>query len=161
MDWTDERIELLRQLAQEGQTSRQIAERLGGVSRNAVIGKLNRLDRETKAPTKPKPVIAKVVHVREPAPPPVPKPRIAERAPVVVAPTPPIQCEEVRGGATFLTLEAHMCRWPIGDPCGDDFTFCGQNANGRTYCNQHARQAYRPQSTSRDAARQLRPVLVG
>ena len=43
MSWTDERIEQLRQLWGKGITASQIADELGGVSRNAVIGKAHRL----------------------------------------------------------------------------------------------------------------------
>ena len=43
MSWTDERIERLRTLWTEGNTASQIADDLGGVSRNAVIGKAHRL----------------------------------------------------------------------------------------------------------------------
>jgi len=43
MSWTDERIEQLRQMWERGMTASQIAEELGGVSRNAVIGKAHRL----------------------------------------------------------------------------------------------------------------------
>ena len=155
MEWTEDRIETLRRLALEGMSARQIAELLGGVSRNAVIGKLNRLDREAKAPSVPKPVTAKVVRIRDVAP--APRPRLAQPPPPS---RPPMRCEEPRGAATFLTLEAHMCRWPIGDPCGADFTFCGQPAQGRSYCERHASQAYRPVSASQDIARQLRRVLA-
>jgi GcrA cell cycle regulator len=158
MDWTEERIETLRRLSLQGMTARQIAEHLGGVSRNAVIGKLNRLDRERKAPSAAKPVTAKVVRIRDAAPAPAPRPRLS---PPPAQPRAPIRCEETRGAATFLTLEAHMCRWPIGDPCGADFSFCGQPAQGRSYCSQHASQAYRRVSPSRqDMTRQLRNVLA-
>ena len=43
MEWTDERVETLKGLWKNGYTARQIAERLGGVTRNAVIGKAHRL----------------------------------------------------------------------------------------------------------------------
>ncbi|MBO0661189.1 GcrA cell cycle regulator [Jiella sp. MQZ9-1] len=48
MGWTDDRVELLRQLWSEGHSASQIAERLGGVSRNAVIGKVHRLKLESR-----------------------------------------------------------------------------------------------------------------
>ncbi|WP_205480946.1 GcrA family cell cycle regulator [Sphingomonas arenae] len=66
MSWTDERIERLKKMWTEGATASQIAEELGGVSRNAVIGKAHRLGLESRpSPVKPgddKPVKA------EPAP---------------------------------------------------------------------------------------------
>ena len=49
MGWTDERVALLKQLWTEGLSASQIADRLGGVSRNAVIGKVHRLKLESRA----------------------------------------------------------------------------------------------------------------
>ena len=43
MSWTDERVELLKKMWTEGQSASQIAKELGGVTRNAVIGKVHRL----------------------------------------------------------------------------------------------------------------------
>ena len=66
MSWTDERIATLKKMGEGGSTASQIAEELGGVSRNAVIGKAHRLglksrpspvkaNKKKKAPAKPKP----------------------------------------------------------------------------------------------------------
>jgi GcrA cell cycle regulator len=49
MEWTSDRVEILRQLWQQGQTASQIAAQLGGVTRNAVIGKAHRLGLSQKA----------------------------------------------------------------------------------------------------------------
>jgi hypothetical protein len=47
--------------------------------------------------------------------------------------------------AVVLTLGAHMCKWPIGDPSSDGFTFCGRRASDESpYCVDHARIAYSP-----------------
>jgi GcrA cell cycle regulator len=54
MSWTDERIERLKQLWSQGVTASQIADELGGVSRNAVIGKAHRLGLQSRpSPVKP------------------------------------------------------------------------------------------------------------
>jgi GcrA cell cycle regulator len=54
MSWTDERIERLKAMWTKGATASQIAEELGGVSRNAVIGKAHRLGLESRpSPVKP------------------------------------------------------------------------------------------------------------
>src|SRR5687767_15184090 len=54
MSWTDERIDRLKSMWAEGSTASQIAEDLGGVSRNAVIGKAHRLGLESRpSPVKP------------------------------------------------------------------------------------------------------------
>lgn len=80
MSWTDERVELLKKMWTEGQSASQIAKELGGVTRNAVIGKVHRLglsNRSGGAATSAK---------AEPAPEPVkteaaPKPEVAAPAP--------------------------------------------------------------------------------
>ena len=54
MGWTDERVELLKKLWQDGLSASQIAKQLGGVTRNAVIGKVHRLGLSGRAtPSKP------------------------------------------------------------------------------------------------------------
>jgi GcrA cell cycle regulator len=64
--------------------------------------------------------------------------------------------EEAPGAATVLTLGAHMCKWPIGDPSSDDFTFCGRRASESPYCVEHARVAYQPaQAKKRSGANEL------
>jgi len=88
MSWTDERIETLKTMWEAGQTASQIAEALGGVSRNAVIGKAHRLGLQAR----PSPVrsAAEPEPVAVPVPPPVIEPEPEpEPEPVVAAPPPP------------------------------------------------------------------------
>ncbi|MBW6526172.1 GcrA family cell cycle regulator, partial [Sphingomonas sp. RHCKR7] len=73
MSWTDERIDTLKTMWEAGQTASQIAEALGGVSRNAVIGKAHRLGLQSR----PSPVTTKE------------ESRAAEPAPAAAAPPPP------------------------------------------------------------------------
>ena len=99
-----------------------------------------------------------------PSPAPSAPRRVAEPAshapsiPVV----PAVLRQEAPGSATVLTLGAHMCKWPIGDPASDSFTFCGKNAGeGGPYCDTHAQIAYQPQQARKkngvnDLARSLR-----
>ena len=88
MSWTDERIDTLRTMWEAGQTASQIAEALGEVSRNAVIGKAHRLGLQSRPspvrPNEPAPAAAPVV-----AAPPLaePEPEI-EHEPVRAAPEP-------------------------------------------------------------------------
>ena len=89
MSWTDERIDTLRRMWEAGQTASQIAEELGGVSRNAVIGKAHRLGLQSRpSPVKPNdPAAVKVA-----ATPPAPKPAApAVAAPVAAPPRPPVE----------------------------------------------------------------------
>ena len=82
MSWTDERIDRLKELWSKGMTASQIADELGGVSRNAVIGKAHRLGLQSRpSPVKP----------NEPAP--VPAPKAKKSAPIVDN-TPPFDVED-------------------------------------------------------------------
>jgi GcrA cell cycle regulator len=129
VDWTEERVETLTQMWLDGSTARQIAEILGeGVTRNAVIGKANRLG--LSKPSKSS------------------ETRRQRRTEVKQA---VLQMPE--GGATILTLTSSTCRWPIGDPGDDDFRFCGAKPKeDGPYCEFHARLAYQPPA-SREARR--------
>ena len=125
MGWTDERVELLRKLWQDGLSASQIAKQLGGVTRNAVIGKVHRLGLSGRAtPSKPQRTVFKAPRPARPAAAPSAPRRIAE--PLSAAPVPLRLVDEAPGLATVLTLGAHMCKWPIGDPALDSFTFCGR-----------------------------------
>jgi GcrA cell cycle regulator len=200
MGWTDERVETLKRLWLDGLSASQIAGQLGGVTRNAVIGKVHRLGlsgraapsqpaRPTFKPARPpRPatgatpagrrgaIMDTVAEVtpetmietplvtapETPAPAPIPA---AARDSATMAPLEETQApvaELAKGAATVLTLGAHMCKWPIGDPSTADFTFCGRRASPeRPYCVDHARLAYQPapskkKSAPSDLARSLR-----
>lgn len=77
MSWTDERIDRLRELWSQGVTASQIAEELGGVSRNAVIGKAHRLGLQSRpSPVKAnEPAPAAKAKAEKPAAAPKPAPR--------------------------------------------------------------------------------------
>lgn len=179
MSWTDERVETLKKLWQDGHSASQIAKQLGGVTRNAVIGKVHRLGLSGRAaPSTPARPLYK------PAPRPArtvsPSPHGAghsapshtlpvRREPVVARPAvsqPLVPYVEAPGTATVLTLGAKMCKWPIGDPASDSFSFCGRRADdGTPYCVEHARVAYQPSQKTKkrdggaDLSRSLRRYL--
>jgi len=157
MSWTDERVEALTKLWAEGLSASQIAAELGGITRNAVIGKVHRLGlsgRAKSSNSSPKPRRPRVSpSMSRPSAPrtigntalkvdtsPMPQREIKPR-PVIVEELyiPP----EER--ATILTLTEQRCKWPIGDPSTDDFYFCGRNSDsGLPYCEHHAQIAYQP-----------------
>ncbi len=156
MTWTDERVELLKKLWGEGLSASQIALQLGGgVTRNAVIGKVHRLSlsgrakpaantaarvrRPRTAATAPRPVRTMVVGATALKALPMPElRRMPVRAPEVV--TMPVSLH-----ATILTLSDQTCKWPIGDPAAADFHFCGNlPRSSAPYCEYHARIAYQP-----------------
>jgi GcrA cell cycle regulator len=168
MGWTDERVELLKKLWLDGHSASQIAKQLGEVTRNAVIGKVHRLGLSGRAtPSQPARPAFKTPRPPRPV---VTSPPVQRRsAEVRPAPPPPVAAPvvyvEERGTATVLTLGAHMCKWPIGDPASDEFTFCGRRAGDEgPYCVEHARVAYQPQqakkkSSPSELARSLRRYI--
>lgn len=151
MGWTDERVELLKKLWAEGLSASQIAKQLGGVTRNAVIGKVHRLGLSGRAapsqPARPafKAPRAPRVTASAPASPRRIEPAATAQAASQAMATPPAIFKEEPGSATVLTLGAHMCKWPIGDPATDSFSFCGRRSSDGPYCTDHARVAYQPQ----------------
>lgn len=164
MAWTDERVEILTKLWAEGLSASQIANRLGGVTRNAVIGKVHRLGlsgrtttSRAKAPRQRRRTSSKSTRgggatLRTHG-------NVALKAYYdpeadIEAETVPAPIQElfipVSERASILTLKESMCRWPIGDPGEDDFHFCGRSSDqGVPYCDFHARIAYQPVQSRR------------
>ena len=145
--WTEERVALLQKLWGQGYSASQIAGQLEGVTRNAVIGKIHRLGkRPGAAADRPRPALlaahtrrrSAVVEAHRATPQPLSQPDWAVRPFRRAAPL------DQPGLATCTTLEAHMCRWPIGDPDEAGFSFCGRSVDGaRPYCQGHSRLAYK------------------
>ena len=94
MSWTDDRIDQLKTMWEAGQTASQIAEALGGVSRNAVIGKAHRLGLQARPspvrPNEPTVVAAPEPVVMTPEPEPEPEPEPVVEAAPPAAPRPPV-----------------------------------------------------------------------
>lgn len=146
--WTDERIELLKQHFEAGLSCREIAADIG-VSRNAVIGKLSRLNL-----TRGRTVDERKVQDRSSARATRAVPRLQYAmlatiygeadAPVIAGPI------EEANRCSLLELSENRCRWPISTPGEDDFCFCGNTApDGQPYCAGHSRLAYRPHARAR------------
>ncbi|MEO1280999.1 MAG: GcrA family cell cycle regulator [Pseudomonadota bacterium] len=162
MSWTDERVDLLKKLWSEGLSASQIAGRLGGVTRNAVIGKVHRLGLSGRATTSR--IKSMRPRSRVPA---APKRQIKSRFaaggnPAVRAlyeptaePFQPAADELVipmEERKSIQSLSESCCRWPIGDPQNGDFHFCGKTkVPGLPYCEYHARRAFQPPQSRRKA----------
>ena len=91
MSWTDERVETLKRMWAEGQSASQIAKELGGVTRNAVIGKVHRLGLSNRVGGKDEgesesPAPAAAAPKPEPKPAPEPKPEPVAARPAVERP---------------------------------------------------------------------------
>lgn len=172
MGWTDERVELLKKLWQDGLSASQIAKQLGGVTRNAVIGKVHRLGLSGHAvPSRPQRTVFKAPRPARPAAAPSAPRRLVEASSLVAMPVPAPEAvpairyvDEAPGTATILTLFDHMCKWPIGDPALAGFTYCGRRTNAGPYCHEHAQVAYLPasdkkQTSAAELARSLRRYI--
>lgn len=177
MAWNDERVELLKKLWSEGLSASQIAGRLGGVTRNAVIGKVHRLGLSGRATTsrmkshRPRARAAAAATARRMQQ----KTRFAPQGNSIVRnlfqpeaePFVPAVEELViplKERRTIQTLTECSCRWPIGDPQAADFHFCGKNkVNGLPYCEFHARRAFQPpqpRRRERDISEPRMPALA-
>ena len=119
MSWTDERVETLKRMWNEGQSASQIAKELGGVTRNAVIGKVHRLglsnrvggkDEEEEAT--PAPAAAAVAAAVKPEPAPRPDPAPRAEAPRPAAPAAPVAAP----ASNVTSLPVRKAIIPAGQP---------------------------------------------
>jgi GcrA cell cycle regulator len=159
MMWTDERVELLKKLWTDGLSASQIAAELGGITRNAVIGKVHRLglSGRAKSPssTAPRPRKPRAPgHMMRLARPTMRgNTALAPMYETELEPEPEMVENIIPLGqrCTLLELNESKCRWPIGDPGSAEFYFCGgQPVEGVPYCSYHSRVAYQPPASRRD-----------
>jgi GcrA cell cycle regulator len=141
--WTTERVEQLKIRFAEGLSCREIAADIG-VSRNAVIGKISRLNL-----TRDK-GYGKTLARKETAAAPRPRPGARLRQLLIkiapAEPEPVSGLEPIHNGHTcsLFELSRETCRWPISTPGAEDFCFCGNPPiEGLPYCAGHSRLAYR------------------
>ena len=154
MGWTDERVELLKKLWAEGLSASQIAAQIGGLSRNAVIGKVHRLGLSGRAKTSS----SSIPRMRKPRAASqglnrAMRPRLRFRGNTALAPdyelepdADPLANVVPMGPRVSITeLSESTCRWPIGEPGAEDFCYCGAQIKAELpYCPYHARLAYQP-----------------
>ncbi|MEM5494621.1 GcrA family cell cycle regulator [Hoeflea sp. AS16] len=173
MNWTDERVERLKKLWADGLSASQIAAQLGGVSRNAVIGKVHRLNLPGRAKSGGQ---ASVRTKRATAAPRAPNyagrtaaqatrtmsrssggAQLKEDLDVVAAEeidTRPMEdvVVPISRRLTLVELSERTCKWPVGDPLQDDFHFCGNDSGDASpYCGYHAKMAFQPSSERKRA----------
>ena len=176
MEWTEQRIEILRKLWGQGQTASQIAAILGGITRNAVIGKAHRLGltgrpspikREAGASPQPRrravaPSSRRLPGSGQPGqvhgqPLPqthgisaaqhAPTPRAEAHTETVTREAPPPAPPRQNSPRTASHVGSKTCSWPMGDPKQPGFHFCGEPAEaGKPYCGHHCHVAYHKKS---------------
>ncbi len=171
MNWTDERVEQLKKLWADGLSASQIAAQLGGVSRNAVIGKVHRLKLSGRGKTTSTQTRSKKVNTGAPggqrsggssahmAS------RIVSRSvgatalqteystdlvPHTITKTVTDVVVPISRRLELVQLSERTCKWPVGDPLQPDFNFCGNDVGeSGPYCTYHSRLAYQPASDRR------------
>ena len=146
MSWNEEKIQKLKELWGKGSTASQIAEIIGGISRNAVIGKAHRLNLSAKIKTRTaasnqsfeNTISDKSVKTR--------RGRKSKFNSLIIEkdfePENPKQLEE---------LDESSCKWPIGHPNEKSFYFCGRSSlKDFSYCKLHLLYAYQPKGKKED-----------
>jgi hypothetical protein len=161
-DWSGTNIDRLKALLEQRLSASRIAVLLGGgVTRNAVIGKVHRLGLSLAGAGRnrmPRPAMATLVKRAAPAARveadlTISRERDAKvgltnavcRSPtIVIAPTPPVIQTRVSGGVTIEGLRAGMCRYLLGEPGRREFRYCGRTCDvSRSYCAEHHAIVYR------------------
>ena len=133
MSWTHERIEQLKKLWEAGYTASNIATELGGITRNAVIGKAHRLGLSGRMKSKSKVSSVSIVRKR--------KMPVNKNSKIIELTT----SVEPMNPTSFADIKDGLCRWPLGEPEDLDFKFCGRKcAEGIIYCTEHHSLAYQP-----------------
>ena len=158
--WTDERVGMLTKLWADGLSASQIAAELGGITRNAVIGKVHRLglSGRAKSPssTSPRPRRARggnqMLRISRPAM----QGNVALAYNYYEEPEPELLEIPLEQRKTLLQLTEKTCHWPVGHPGSGEFFFCGGETADGSYCAYHARVAYQPSSDRRRDKRPFR-----
>ena len=146
MSWDDEKVAKLKELWGKGNTASQIAEIIGGISRNAVIGKAHRLNLSAKIKTR-SPITNQNYSTQSQEEKNKTKKGRKNRFRTLLIeknfePENPKQLEE---------LDDNSCKWPIGHPDEKTFYFCGRTSlKDFSYCKLHLLYAYQPKGKKDD-----------
>ena len=148
MSWTDEKVAKLKELWGKGSTASQIAEIIGGISRNAVIGKAHRLKLSAKIKTRAATSNQNFENSLEEKSIKNKRVRKSKFKSLIIEkdfePENPKQLEE---------LDESSCKWPIGHPDEKSFYFCGRSSlKDFSYCKLHLLYAYQPKGKKEEAA---------
>ncbi len=121
--WTKERDAELVKLREQGFSAAQIAVKLGGLTRSAVIGRADRMGlRSTKRAAQPRPAVQRPVRNTPFVP------------PATLLPVPAID-QQSEAPVALLDLEPHHCRWPVSEA---HYLFCAATQlDGSSYCRRH------------------------
>ena len=140
MSWNEEKVEKLKKLWGKGNTASQIAEIIGGISRNAVIGKAHRLNLSSKIKTRNVSSNQNIDNSSEEDSSKQRRVRKSKFQSLIIEkdfePENPKKLEE---------LDESSCKWPVGHPEEQSFYFCGRSSlKDFSYCKLHLLYAYQP-----------------
>ena len=140
MSWNEEKISKLKELWGKGNTASQIAEIIGGLSRNAVIGKAHRLNLSSKIKTRNTSSSQSFDNKLEENNSKQRQGRKSKFKSLLIEkdfePENPKKLEE---------LDESSCKWPVGHPEEQSFYFCGRSSlKDFSYCKLHLLYAYQP-----------------
>ena len=146
MSWTPEKVEKLKELWGKGQTASQIAEIIGGLSRNAIIGKAHRLNLSAKIKARSSTNNQNYYNPNSKNETSQKRVRKSKFKSLIIEkdfePENPRQLED---------LTEEVCKWPIGHPDEDSFYFCGRNSLKEfSYCKLHILYAFQPKGKKED-----------
>ena len=146
MSWNDEKVAKLKELWGKGNTASQIAEIIGGISRNAVIGKAHRLNLSSKIKTRNTPSNQNFQNNSEVDDAKQKKGRRSKFQSLIIEkdfePENPKKLEE---------LDESSCKWPVGHPDEKAFYFCGRSSlKDFSYCKLHLLYAFQPKNKKED-----------
>ena len=149
MSWTEEKVSKLKELWGKGNTASQIAEIIGGISRNAVIGKAHRLNLSAKIKTRSASVSQNSKLSQENTKTNSVRGRRSKFKSLIIEkdfePENPKQLEE---------LDDNSCKWPIGHPDEKSFYFCGRTSlKDFSYCKLHLLYAYQPKGKKEEVTK--------
>ena len=145
MSWNEEKVAKLKELWGKGNTASQIAEIIGGISRNAVIGKAHRLDLEARAPSKQsgQSSNSNSKPIRRGS---APTSRKAKFQSILLD-----KNFEPENPKALEDLTDQTCKWPIGHPNEEKFYFCGRKPEGEfPYCKLHVLYAFQPKGSKEE-----------
>jgi len=148
MGWNEEKVEKLKELWGKGSTASQIAEIIGGISRNAVIGKAHRLNLSSKIKTRKASSNQNFDNSPEENSSKQRRARKSKFQSLIIEkdfePENPKKLEE---------LDESSCKWPIGHPEEQSFYFCGRSSlKDFSYCKLHLLYAYQPKGRKEESA---------
>ena len=157
MSWNDQKVNKLKELWGKGNTASQIAEIIGGISRNAVIGKAHRLNLsakiKTRAATSNQSFENSQIEKNN-------NPKLGRKSKfksLIIEkdfePENPKQLEE---------LDESCCKWPIGHPDEKSFYFCGRSSlKDFSYCKLHLLYAYQQGKKEEATEKEEVPEFIG